>query len=138
MGFFGVSDAKELETLDKEVTPTTESEVWQVALDVIESPTNLTIVAPIAGVDLDDIDVALNNGVLTISGVRNKLSALYEWEVTVRSEECFWWKFVRNIILPDNLDLDEIQASLENNILVITIKKLKFNSQNIKVDRREG
>ncbi|USN58321.1 MAG: Hsp20/alpha crystallin family protein [Candidatus Peribacteria bacterium] len=45
---------------------------------MIESPTNLTIVAPIAGVDLDDIDVALNNGVLTISGVRNKLSALYE------------------------------------------------------------
>ncbi|USN58322.1 MAG: Hsp20 family protein [Candidatus Peribacteria bacterium] len=45
---------------------------------------------------------------------------------------------MRNIILPDNLDLDEIQASLENNILVITIKKLKFNSQNIKVDRREG
>ncbi|MDP2396364.1 MAG: Hsp20 family protein [bacterium] len=44
---------------------------------------------------------------------------------------------MRNVILPENLDFDSIKASLENNLLIITIQKLKFSSHNIKIDRVE-
>jgi len=56
----------------------------------------------------------------------------------VRNQECFWGKFLRNVILPDNLDFDSIKANLENNLLIVTIQKLQFSSQNIKIDRVEG
>ncbi|MBT6778792.1 Hsp20 family protein [bacterium] len=40
-------------------------------------------------------------------------------------------------MLPENLDFDSIKANLENNLLVITIQKLSFTSQSIKIDRVE-
>jgi HSP20 family molecular chaperone IbpA len=40
--------------------------------------------------------------------------------------------------LPENLNFDSIKANLENNLLIITISKLQFTSQSIKIDRVEG
>jgi HSP20 family molecular chaperone IbpA len=37
--------------------------------------------------------------------------------------------------LPENLDFDTINASMENNLLMISIRKLQFTSQSIKIDR---
>lgn len=42
---------------------------------------------------------------------------------------------MRNIILPENLDFDNIRATMENNLLVVNIKKLYFDSKEIKIDR---
>jgi HSP20 family molecular chaperone IbpA len=44
---------------------------------------------------------------------------------------------VRNIILPENLALNKIKAIMEDNMLIIKIPKLKFNSKSIKIDRIE-
>ncbi|MBT3726591.1 Hsp20/alpha crystallin family protein [bacterium] len=52
---------------------------------------------------------------------------IYTINAKVRNNECFWGNFERNIILPENLDFDSIKASLENNLLIITISKLKFS-----------
>lgn len=115
-----------------------ESEHGQIALDIIENNYEIIIIAPIAWVDFDDIDVSLNNSVITISWFRKKPDFYNDDENILRNNECFWWKFLRNIILPDNMDFDTIKASMENNLLVISIQKLKFNSKNIKIDRIEG
>jgi HSP20 family molecular chaperone IbpA len=45
---------------------------------------------------------------------------------------------VRNVILPENLDFWAIKAVMENNLLIISIPKLRFDSQNIKVNRIEN
>lgn len=113
-----------------------EEEVWQVAVDILETPYELIIMAPIAWIELEDIDLSFNKSILTIKWYRNK-PEIYSEEITVRNSECFWWKFVRNIILPENLDFDNIKASLENNLLIVTIQKLHFSSQNIKINRVE-
>jgi hypothetical protein len=39
--------------------------------------------------------------------------------------------------MPENLDLDNIKAILEKNVLIIKIAKLKFRGQNIKINRVE-
>ncbi|MBT3728838.1 Hsp20 family protein [bacterium] len=39
--------------------------------------------------------------------------------------------------MPENLDFDNIKASLENNLLIVTIQKLQFSSKSIKIDRVE-
>ena len=111
-------------------------EEWQVAVDILETPYELIILAPIAGIELDDIDLSFNKSVLTVKWYRPK-PEIYSDDIVVRNTECFWWNFSRNIILPENLDFDSIKASLENNLLIITIQKLQFSSQNIKIDRIE-
>lgn len=115
-----------------------EEEVWQVALDILETHDCVYIVAPIAWVKLEEIDLSINKTVLTIKGSREKPHEYdIDW-VNIRNTECFWWKFVRNIILPENLSFNNIKAYMEDNLLIITIPKLKFDTKNIKINRIEN
>ncbi len=109
----------------------------QVALDIIENPDELIIISPIAGVDLDDIDISLKEDILIISWERKKPIELYLNGSILRVSETFWWKFSRNIILPENLDLDAIKAILEKNILIIRIPKIKFKWKSINIEKIE-
>ncbi len=124
-----VLDSKE-EVLDEEV--------WQVALDVLDSENEIYIIAPIAWVEQEQIDLSINKTILTLKGIREKPEE-YSFEgVTLKNSECFWWKFVRNIILPENLALNKIKAYMQNNLLIITIPKLKFDSKAIKINKMES
>lgn len=122
-------------TSDEEIL---EEEMWQVALDILETGDNIYIVAPIAGVLYEDIDLSIKKTVLTIKWNREKPEEYdIEW-VNIRNSECFWWKFIRNVILPENLWLNKIKAYMQNNLLIITIPKLKFDTKSIKINKVEG
>ena len=112
-----------------------EPEQWQVSLDIIENSFEFTIVSPIAWVNLDNIDISLKDDILTISWSREKPEELYSSGSVLRISEVFWGKFSRNIILPDNLDLDWIKAILEKNILILRIPKLKFKGQKVEIEK---
>lgn len=120
---------------DKTETP---KEVWQVALDVLENSKEFIIIAPIAWVELEDIDLSLNDNILTIKGNRNKPKEYFIDSTIVRNAECFWGKFLRNIILPESLSLDEIKAYIENGVLTVVVPRTNFSSQTIKIDKVES
>lgn len=84
-----------------------EDEIGQIALDVLEWPNEVYIVAPIAWVEYEDLDLTINKTVLTIKWTREKIQEYYIDDVIIRNSECFWWKFSRNIILPENLALNK-------------------------------
>ena len=136
---FWVTNKNETSEYEEEINLEEELEenIWQVAIDILETPYEMIILAPIAWIELDDIDLSFNKSILTIKWYRQK-PEIYSEDIIVRNSECFWGKFLRNVILPDNLDFDSIKANLENNLLIITIQKLQFSSQNIKIDRIEG
>ena len=135
---FWIWEEKNSNELDTEVWEDKNLDVdaWQLALDIVENPEEIIIISPIAWINLDDIDLLFSKSILTIKWFRQKPDIFVDDSV-VKNEECFWWKFVRNIILPENLDFDSIKASMENNLLIIRIRKLNFPSQNIKIDRVE-
>jgi len=108
---------------------------WQVALDIIEKSDEIIIVSPIAWVDLEDIDISVKDNILTISWERRKPKEVYSKGIMIRVDECFWGPFTRDIIMPENVDLDMAKAFLEKNVLVVKIPKLKFNNQTIKIDK---
>lgn len=141
--YFWVWQKKDFVELDEELDTSlqddleSEKEIGQIALDILETEDEIIILAPIWWIDLEDIDLTFNQSILTIKWVRNKPEMFYD-NVIVRNSECYWGKFVRNIILPENLDFDTIKASLENNLLVITILKLQFPSQHIKINKTES
>jgi|TARA_Y100001960_G_scaffold288989_1_gene328495 HSP20 family protein len=137
MKLFGISNEEPLEELDEiieEEETIQEDDIGQLSLDILETEHEIILLAPIAGVDLDQIDISYSQGVLVIKGNRQKPD-IFTGNVEMRNSECFWGDFVRNVLLPDNLDFDNIQASMENNLLIITIQKLQFNSQSIKINR---
>jgi HSP20 family protein len=128
---------KGIKTLEMDSDPTIleGDDAWQIALDIIDNNEHIIIFAPIAGIELDEIDLILNKSVLTIKWEREKPAEYYEeWNV-LRNTECYFWKFIRNIILPENLDFDLVKAVMENNLLKITIPKLHVSSQSIKINR---
>lgn len=122
------------EELDYEDVLTPSENIGQIALDIIDTWTEIIILAPVAWVEFKDIDLSFHNQVLTIKWNREKPDIYYE-NVTVKNAECFWWRFERKIILPENLDFEKINASIENNMLVVRIPKLHFSNSSIQINR---
>jgi len=131
----GNDNIKKIEIESDESVLEEESETGQIALDIVETSDMIIIYAPIAGVELENIDLTLNKSVLTIKWERVSPSEYDDEENILRNSECYWWRFVRNIILPENLDFEMIKATMENNLLKITFPKLYISKQNIKINR---
>mgnify|MGYP001774229754 CR=1 FL=1 len=90
-------------------------------VDVYSKDNYLVIISPIAGVSLENIDIFVENNILIIKGSRmppeNIDPSDYEYQ------ECFWGPFSRTIVLPKDLDLENIKAYYHNGILMIKIPK---------------
>ena len=127
-------DTIEVEVTDEEIV---EEDLGQVALDILEIEDSIIIVAPLAWVDIDEVDISVSRNILTISGER-KTPEIYNdaWKILV--QECFFGPYSRSIILPENLALNKIRATMENNLLIVEIPKLQFPSKSIKIDKLEG
>ena len=92
------------------------------------------VVAPIAGVDPSEIDIALSRNILTISG--NRIQApIYLDAKRMLVEECFYGNFSRSIILPENLGFDQIRATIDHHVIMIHIPKLTLISKAIKIGK---
>ena len=111
-----------------------ETDIGQIAVDILDTTSSIIIVAPIAWVDPADVDIGLSRNILTISGNR-KESPIYLDARRMLVEECFYGAFSRSIILPENLGFDQIKATVEHNVILITLPKLTLISKSIKVDK---
>ena len=75
------------------------------------------------GVKKEDIKVDLNKGILTISGERKTKEAVKQEDYY--KIETYFGKFSRSFTLPDNVDIENIEAKSDNGVLEIVIPKLK-------------
>lgn len=97
----------------------------QLAIDVIETLDFIIIRSAIAGVKEQDLNIHVNEDLVTIRGERH-VEALPA-RATIHHQECFWGAFSRSIILPCHVKTDEAKASLKNGILTISIPKASDN-----------
>ena len=94
---------------------------WIPAVDIKENDKEFIIHADIPGVNPDDIDVHMEDGMLTIKGERDT-------ETTTESEgykriERKRGSFYRRFSLPDTANADKISAKSKNGVLDISIPK---------------
>jgi len=94
---------------------------WSPAVDVKEEDKQFLISADLPGVNPDDIEVHMENGLLTISGER-KSEKKDEREGYKRVER-MRGTFFRRFNLPDSADADAISAKSNHGVLEITIPK---------------
>ena len=101
----------------------------QLPIDVLENDTEVLIVAPFAGADIEQAEVIIKNDVLTIRGRREMEIDDYGFKrKDYFLQECFWGEFSRSVILPPSADTQTIEATQKNHILYIRIPK-RFSLQ---------
>lgn len=93
----------------------------QLAVDVYETDQQLVVKARTAGVNKEDLDVSISDGILTVSGT---LSSGDDTDATNwHIQECYWGEFSRTLALPVSVKEDEASASLKDGVLSITFPK---------------
>ncbi|MBD3248017.1 Hsp20 family protein [Candidatus Falkowbacteria bacterium] len=97
-------------------------EEGQLAIDVYETEDQIIIKSTMAGVKPEDIDISINNDMLTIRGKREEEENIREENYLYK--ECYWGSFSRSIILPTEVDNKNIDAELENGVLTVSLKKV--------------
>ena len=95
----------------------------QLAVDVYETEEKLVVKARTAGVNKEELDVSISDGILTISGT---LSSGDETDATNwHIQECYWGEFSRTLALPVSVKEDEVEAILKDGVLSVTFNKIK-------------
>lgn len=114
-----------------------EYEEGQLSIDVYQTQNTLVVKSTIAGVKPGDIDISINNDMLTIRGKRVMMDEVRDEDYLYR--ECYWGNFSRSIILPVEVNTEKIEASLENGVLTVVLPKAKSSKQiSIKVKEKNS
>jgi HSP20 family protein len=98
-------------------------QMWEPAVDIYETATEVVVVAELAGVNQNDIEIIIDNNSLIIRGQRK--------EVAVRGRRNYYQMeihagpFERRIRLPARIDPDKTKASHENGMLEIVLAKAR-------------
>lgn len=99
-----------------------EQPVGQLAVDVYETKEKLVVKARTAGVNKQDLDVSISDGILTISGtLTSGEEEVEQWHL----QECYWGDFSRTIALPVPVKEEEVEAMLKDGVLTISFTKVK-------------
>ncbi len=94
---------------------------WVPAVDIIEDDASYTIHADVPGVKPEEVEVEIENGVLTLKGER-KETKKDEKEGYKRIERAYG-NFYRRFTLPETVNTDEIKAKTQHGVLEVTIPK---------------
>ncbi len=94
---------------------------WVPAMDIVETAKELTVSAELPGMDQKDIDISVEDGVLTIRG--EKTDEREHEDKKVYLYERSYGSFQRAFTLPANVETDKIAAEFEKGVLKIHVPK---------------
>jgi HSP20 family protein len=97
-----------------------EAAEWAPPIDVVQKDDDLVVRAELPGAKLEDVEVTVHQGVLTISGKREEQSEEERGGYLVRERRS--GSFRRSLQLPERVDEDSIQARFENGVLEVSIR----------------
>ena len=90
-------------------------------MDVVQDGDDLIVHASLPGVDPDDIQVTLEDGLLTIEGETGSESEEQKGDYLLRERR--FGRFHRALRLPNSVDSEKAQPSYANGVLTITVPK---------------
>lgn len=112
---------------DREPEIVEEEEAGELAVDVYQTPSHIIIKAMIAGVRPEDLDVSITRDMVTIRGKRERASEGSNGDFFF--QELYWGAFARTIVLPQEVEIEEAEASEKHGLLVIKLPKLDKGRQ---------
>ncbi len=94
---------------------------WSPSIDVYDSDNELMVKADIPGLKKEDIDVSIEDDILTIKGEKKRENEVRE-ENCFRSER-FYGSFNRSIELPSKVEWDKATATYKDGVLELKLPK---------------
>lgn len=96
---------------------------WYPVVDVHETADELVLHAELPGMAPEDVDVSVENGVLTISGEKKQEFAQGEEEADYHLVERRYGRFERRFSLPRTVDAEKVDAEFSNGVLTVSLPK---------------
>jgi HSP20 family protein len=101
-------------------------------IDMYQTKDNVVVKSTIAGVPPEDLDITIANDMLTIRGERKRIEKIDQGDYFF--QECYWGGFSRSVILPIDIDSENIEAELKDGILTVILPKAaKAKTKKIKI-----
>lgn len=104
-----------------------ENEEGQLTVDVFNTPNEIVIKAIVAGVKPDDLDISITRDMVTIRGKREEQKEVEGEDYFYR--ELYWGAFSRTILLPQEIEVEDANASEKHGLLVIRLPKIDKEKQ---------
>ncbi len=94
---------------------------WLPAVDVSENETEILVRAELPGMNQDDIELHLQDNVLTLKG--EKKQETKEEKKNYHRTECSYGSFTRSFTLPATVAQDQIKATFKDGVLEVSLPK---------------
>lgn len=101
--------------------PQRNGNAWSLPIDVAEDADAYTIKASVPGINPEQIEITLNDNVLTIKGETSSESESKETNWHVRERR--YGSFSRSVTLPTSVNADAVEATNENGVLTLRLPK---------------
>ncbi len=94
----------------------------QLAVDMYETRDDVVIVSALAGVNPELLEIAIENDILVIRGVRSR--SVDEVIMRHHYQEYYWGPFSRSILIPHQINKNLARAEFTRGILTVRLPKI--------------
>ncbi len=98
-----------------------ESEGW-LTIDVYQTAQEIVVESAVAGVDPESLDITATPDSIAIKGERQRRKEIKDEDYLY--QECYWGKFSRSVILPQEVDPENATVGFKNGILTVRLPKV--------------
>ena len=107
----------------------------ELAVDLYQTEKDVVIQSAIAGVRPEELDITVENDVVTIRGIRKNPEEKEKKQYL--HEECFWGAFSRQIFLPEEVDVKNAEAAMKDGVLTLRLSKLlRQQTKKVKITKK--
>lgn len=99
----------------------------QLTVDVYQTPSDIVIRTMVAGVRPDDLDISITRDMVTIKGSREAPREISDEQYF--HKELYWGTFSRTVLLPEEIDVEESEATATNGLLTVRLPKVNKDKQ---------
>ena len=107
----------------------------ELTVDVYQTPNDIVVESAIAGVRPEDIDIQVTADSIVIKGTRHREKEVGDEHYLC--QECYWGKFARTVIFPQEVDPENASVSFKSGILTVRLPKAnrkKARQLRVKID----
>jgi len=99
----------------------------ELTVDVFQTADDIIIKAMVSGMDPNDLDISIGRDTVTIKGKREVTREAGDDDYFVR--ELYWGSFSRTIALPQEIEVEEAEATQKHGLLTIKLPKIDKRRQ---------
>ncbi len=99
----------------------------ELVVDVFETNSEFVVLAAIAGIDIKNLDIAVEKDMMVIKG--HRADPYVSANKNYFYKECYWGPFSKKIVLPENIDAKSAEAQINKGILTVKMPKVSKASQ---------